>query len=370
MSADDLLAEVLPPRPSLAGLLEDVGDFGDRFVSFANVHQRAAFQLFIAHVYAIDAAPAAAYMRVTSAAEESGKTTTLEVIGELLGDRALNAMFVSPAGVFRARDKLGPVTLLLDEIDNTLKDRKDDGARDLLALVNGGYRRSAKVIRTVGQNHDVKVFPAFGPAVIAGLGTLHPTTESRCIPIVLERKMRGSGERWLPHLLVDEIASLRRRLVAWASDDTIARLRVVRPMIPPELRDRHAEVWWGMFAIADEAGAGWPQRARTAALTLHGDRDASATASLGVLLLDHIRAAFAEIDSDRLPTAELLRLLVANEEGPWGRFWGAEMHRDGQPLSAATDLARKLRPFGVKPRVIRVGDETPRGYQRSDFADA
>lgn len=355
-----------------ADLLEQVGNFADRFVSFANDHQRAAVQLFIAHVYAVAAAPAAAYLRITSAAEECGKTTTVEVIGELLGDRALSAMSVSPAAVFRARDKLGPIALLLDEIDNTLRDRKDDGARDLLALVNGGYRRSARVVRTVGQNHEPKVFVAFGPAVIAGLGSLHPTTESRCIPIVLERKMRGSGERWLPHLVADEIANLRQQLAAWAADsDRIDRLRVARPEIPAELRDRHAEVWWGMFAIADEAGGDWPIRARTAALVLHGERDQDATASLGVLLLAHVRSAFAEADTDRLPSAELIRLLVTNEEGPWGRFWGAELGREGPPRAAATDLARHLRPFGVKPKVIRVSDgTTPRGYHVDDFADA
>ena len=319
----------------------------------------------------MDAAPAAAYLRITSAAEESGKTTTVEVIGELLGDRALSAMSVSPASVFRARDKLGPVALLLDEIDNTLRGRRDDGARDLLALVNGGYRRSARVLRTVGQNHEPKVFAAFGPAVIAGLGSLHPTTESRCIPIVLERKMRGSGERWLPHLVADEIAALRQRLAAWADPDTIDRLRAARPEIPAELRDRHAEVWWGMFAIADEAGGDWPLLARTAALVLHGERDQDATASLGVLLLAHVRSAFAEADTDRLPSAELIRLLVTNEEGPWGRFWGAELGREGPPRAAATDLARHLRPFGVKPKVIKLADgTTARGYSLVDFADA
>ena len=105
------------------------------------------------------------------------------------------------------------------------------------------------------------------------------------------------------------------------------------------------------------------------AVALHAGRDQE-TASLGVLLLGHVRAAFAEATTDRLSTTELLQLLVANEEGPWGRWWGSELGRDGAPRAAAADLAAKLRPFGVKPRTIRVGDGTPRGYLLADFAEA
>jgi hypothetical protein len=168
---------------------------------------------------------------VTSAAEESGKTTLLEVLELLLGDRCLNLVSASPSFIFRHRDKVGPVALLLDEIDNTLKDRKDDGARDVLALVNSGQRRSAKVGRTVGRDHDGRFFRAFGPAAIAGLGSLNPTTESRCIPILLERKVRGSGERWLPFLVESEGRTIGARLAAWASEETIAALGQARPRI-------------------------------------------------------------------------------------------------------------------------------------------
>lgn len=357
-------------KPSLADALQEVEAFVGRFVSFQSDLQLAAVVLWIAHVCAIDGAHAAAYLRITSAVEESGKTTLLEVLELLLGDRAINAVSISPAAVFRTRDRIGPVALLLDEIDQTLRDRKDDGARDLLALVNAGYRRSAAVIRTVGPNHETRRFAAFGPAAIAGLGSLHPTTESRCIPIVLDRKIRGEGERWIPFLVAGEAGGIREQLDQWASEPAVGRLRQARPAIPSELRDRHAEVWWSLLAIADEAGGDWPRRARAAAVSLHADRDARATASLGVLLLGHIQEAFAESSRDRLSTAELLGRLVANEEGPWGRWWGAELNRDGPPRAAATDLAAKLRPFGVKPRKLRIGEETPRGYQVEDFTGA
>jgi hypothetical protein len=356
-----------PERRTLGEILTSVEAFVGRFVTFTNTHQSAAVALWLAHVHAIDAAPSAAYLRITSAAEEAGKTTLVECIEALLGSRALNAVSVTPAALFRTRDKVGPVALLLDEIDNTLRDRKDDGARDLLAIVNAGYRRSAAVLRTVGNNHEAKRFAAFGPAVIAGLGNLHPTTESRCIPIVLERKLTTQGERWLPFLFTDEIATLRAELVAWASPEVIEQVRRMTPELPSGLRDRHAEVWWAMFSIADLAGGDWPQRARDAATILHGERDANATSGLGVLLLRHIHQAFEEAAVDRLFTVDLLHRLVDNEEGPWGRFWGAELKREGPPSAAATELAAKLRPFGPRPQQVRIGDATRKGYLADEF---
>jgi hypothetical protein len=365
----------LDPRPPvLADLLTEAKDFIRRFVIFADEHQEVAVTLWVAHCYAIKAAFAAAYLRVKSAAEESGKTTLLEVLKLLLGDHAVNGFSLSPSSVFRLRDKVGAVALLFDEVDNALRNRQDEGARDLLALVNAGYRRSsASVWRTVGNSFEPKEFKVFGPAAISGIGQLHSTTESRCIPIELKRKIRKQGDRWIPFLVEDEGQALGEGFRAWANDETVAALRSATPDIPEGLRDRHVEVWWGMWAIADMAGGEWPDAARKAALALHGGADAEAAMSAGVLLLNHIRAAFEEARSDRLSTVQLLRRLVEIEEGPWGKWWGAEVARSTDsepPTAAAVDLAKHLRPFGIKPKVIKMPDgSTPRGYLREGFEE-
>jgi len=368
---------------SLAILLDDLEGFTRRFVSFQNEHQSAVVALWTAACYVIDAAPAAPYLRITSAVEESGKSTLIEVLRELLGPRGIGGESITPAAVFRTRDKVGSVALLLDEIDQTLRDRKDDGARDLLAIVNAGYRRSATAWRVVGKDFEPRQFKAFGPCAIAGLGTLAATTESRCIPIVLERKDRGTGERWLPFRLAEEINALISAAESWASTEGVLdELRGADPKLPPELRDRQVEVWWIMFAIADLAGGGWGARARTAAVSLHTGRDAEDSMSLSVLLLSHIRAVFDARKADRLPTVELLREVVDLEAGPWARWWAADVEKaeklDGPPpRRAGADLAAKLkvfrRPDGkpIKPHVIKLEDgRTPRGYLLEDFEDA
>jgi len=336
-----------------------------------------ASTLWVAHVHAIEAAPMAAYLRVKSVAEESGKTTLLEVLHQLLGGRGINATSVSPAVVYRLRDKVGPVALLLDESDKTMARRQDDNAQDLVAIVNSGYRRSATVYRTEGRSFEPRAFKAFGPAAIAGIGHLEPTTESRCIPVVLTRKPRGSLERFISFRVEPDANEILNRFRAWAAPEVIDHLRDQTPAYPPELRDRHVEAWWNMLTIADLAGGEWPLAARAAALALHVDGDNEATFSTGVLLLAHLKTVFEESQVDRMPSADLIRALVANESGPWAKWWSAEANREGSPRAAATDLARKLRGFErpdgepIAPHVIKMRDgTTPRGYHAEDFETA
>jgi Protein of unknown function (DUF3631) len=82
-------------------------------------------------------------------------------------------------------------------------------------------------------------------------------------------------------------------------------------------------------------------------------------------LLADVRRVFGR--EERLATETLLQRLVALEESPWGAMPGRGAGA-GKPLDARV-LARRLRPYDIRPRVIRIGEETPRGYERSDFAD-
>jgi hypothetical protein len=103
--------------------------------------------------------------------------------------------------------------------------------------------------------------------------------------------------------------------------------------------------------------------------------------SLSVLLLSHVQRVFRARGRDRLRTLDLLSGLVDLQEGPWARWWAADVEhaeRDGvAPRKAGADLAHKLKPFrkpdgnAIKPRVIKLPDgSSPRGYHLEDFADA
>ena len=85
---------------------------------------------------------------------------------------------------------------------------------------------------------------------------------------------------------------------------------------------------------------------------------------IGTTLLADIRDIFAASATDRLPSAKLTESLATIEGRPWTE-WGK--HR--RPMSV-NQLANQLRRFGITPRGIRVGDETPRGYLLDDFKEA
>jgi hypothetical protein len=91
----------------------------------------------------------------------------------------------------------------------------------------------------------------------------------------------------------------------------------------------------------------------------------------GVTLLSAIRDAFVDADVDRLATKELLERLINQEtDAPWAGWWENDL-RNGNTRGPAAKLARLLKPYGIKARVIRLPDNTtPRGYLQQDLEDA
>jgi hypothetical protein len=124
-----------------------------------------------------------------------------------------------------------------------------------------------------------------------------------------------------------------------------------------------ADNWRPLFAIAEVAGGDWPQRVRAAFLVLTATVDLDAQ-GVGTMLLSDIREIFAERRVDRLPSKDLAAALPEIE----GRLW-AEWGKHRKPIST-NQLANQLNRFGISPRGIRVGDETPRGYLLDDFKEA
>lgn len=85
---------------------------------------------------------------------------------------------------------------------------------------------------------------------------------------------------------------------------------------------------------------------------------AGTDADLGIALLADLRAAFGT--QDRLTSDHIVKTLLAEEEQPWRHA-----------MLNARALAQRLRPFGIRPRVVRTGDDAfARGYLAADFAEA
>ena len=113
------------------------------------------------------------------------------------------------------------------------------------------------------------------------------------------------------------------------------------------------------MAISDLAGGDWPARAREAATAIVSGRVAE-DQSLGVRLLSDIQVVLN--GDDRMSSVALAHALNTIEESGWAG-WNA-----GKGIGPH-DLARRLKPYGVGPRTIRVAGETPKGYLREQFID-
>jgi len=255
---------------------------------------------------------------------------------------------------------MAPLTLLLDETDTFLANNDE-----LRGVLNSGFHRSGFVVRVVEKDgeHVPVQFATFAPVAFAGIGELPDTLEDRSVPVVLQRKgtgdtitrLRAPGAR-------GHLAELAQRLARWAADDA-ARLDR-DPDMPAELGDREQDICVPLLSIADQAGGDWPAKARRALLTLFRRRAAEgSTMEAGTLLLGDIKALFAEIGAEQMPSAEIAEKLGKMEERPWPEW------RRGMPITAP-QLANQLRPFGVRPSTIRRDRDTAKGYRREQFAEA
>ncbi|MGH2545707.1 MAG: DUF3631 domain-containing protein [Actinomycetota bacterium] len=321
-----------------------------------------ALSLWVAETHAQDAFDVAPYVNIDSPEKRSGKSR-IEEVGEHLVRQPLRVNDASPAYVYRS---MAGATLLLDEADKVFAG-KDEYSAALTGAINAGWRRGSgagRVDKNGGQLTPVK-FDAFGPKMLAGIGRKVPDTiQDRAIPLHMERKAPGERvARIRQRKLPGELGPIADRLTAWAKS-AVNQLAEAEPDLPEELHDRAQDIWEPLLAVADMAGGAWPERARQAAVALHGaffEED-----SPRVRLLRDIRTVFTDRGEDRIASVDLVSALNEIEESPWG----------GWPMDPRK-LARELKPFKapsgdkIKPGTVRLEDgRTPKGYYAEQFADA
>ena len=92
--------------------------------------------------------------------------------------------------------------------------------------------------------------------------------------------------------------------------------------------------------------------------------------SFGVQLLADLKQIWEEEDNesvgDNAYSSYLCSALNNLEDRPWAG-WGKGRVRQGV---TQRDLARMLRPYGVRSKTVRRDGSTGKGYQREQFEDA
>jgi putative DNA primase/helicase len=333
-----------------AGLLSMVRKRLVRHVSFANEEQAVAAVLWAAFAWTHEAHTHSPILLVTSAERDCGKTTLLALV-RFLTPRPLFTAEISPAALYRSIEKWRP-TIVLDEADKIFLANDE-----LRAVVNTGWTRGSGIIRCHPETNEPMQFPTFCPKAIGMKGKKLPdTTLSRCIVLELKRKLPSEDVQGFDHQDNGELVTLRRMLARWAHDH-MDELKGAEPVAPEGFDNRLADNWRPLLAIADLAGAEWPELARKAAVRL-SPLDQS---SVGTMLLADIKATFEEAGRDRLSSDEIVEALHGLEGRPWAE-WG----KASRPLTK-NQLAGLLRDFRVFPVNVRVGSKVPKGYLLSAF---
>lgn len=333
--------------------LDLVESYLRRYVAYPNDHAVTAHALWIAHCHLIDEFDTTPRLAFMSGEKRSGKTRALEVTQQLVPNPEL-FFSPSPAAMVRLINS-GSYVVMTDEIDGIFgKDKSSDGAIDLRTALNSGYKRGATYPRCKPNTLEVERLKAFAPVAVAGIGSLPDTLADRAVVISMRRRMRSEQVETFRHRYANDVASpIREALAVWCERASLPD----EPVIPVE--DRAAEVWEPLIRIADAAGGDWPSRAREAAIYFTQANAEFEARTDGVDLLEHIRDAF--LGADKIWTTTLLARLVERDESPW-----ADIH--GRPLDPR-GLSRKLAPYRVKSRDVKINGTTRKGFYKSDFHD-
>jgi hypothetical protein len=137
----------------------------------------------------------------------SGKTWALEVLASI-GFRPFLTASITVASLFRVCDYFN-LTLFLDETETyMIKDR-----REIMNLLNSGYRKGSKAVRTedTKEGYKIRSFNTFGFKALSGTKDLIDTLRSRCIILNMSEATRDIKT------CIDEETSekLRRKLLAY-----------------------------------------------------------------------------------------------------------------------------------------------------------
>jgi hypothetical protein len=334
-----------------AALLGSMSSAIRRYVMLPD-HVAIAAALWALHTYLLDAIYITPRLAITSPEKQCGKTTLLDVLARLVW-RPLPAANATAAALFRTVEKVRP-TLLVDEADTFLPDNEE-----VRGILNSGHRRGGSVLRIVGDDHEPQQFSTYSACAIALIGQLPGTLADRSIEIALRRRRPDEPVEPLRAGRTGELDALARQARRWAADH-VERVSAADPLMPAGIINRVADNWRPLLAIAGEAGAEWPKRAREALAAIQATVEDE---SKRIWLLADIRAIFGERGVDRLASEKLVEALVAIEGQPWAEW------NKGRSLTT-NGLARLLKPFVIKPATIRIGDETAKGYYLTQFVEA
>jgi putative DNA primase/helicase len=157
-----LFQEITPyDQPvKLDELLSELSGVIRKFVVLGS-YSHVALPLWIAFTYCINSVDTAPILAISSPEKRCGKTTLLSILDKLVY-RPLPTASITASPLYRLIELHQP-TILIDEADTFIR-----GTEGLAGIINSGHTRTAaRVIRSVGDNHEPKAFSTWCPKAIA-----------------------------------------------------------------------------------------------------------------------------------------------------------------------------------------------------------
>jgi hypothetical protein len=325
---------------------------------FVTPHERMAIALWLLHTWVFERFIITPRLALLSPIEGCGKTTLLALL-EALARKPWRTDDVSAAAIYYQVAREPHTSFMIDEGDNL-------GLLEnhfLRRVFNSGHRRGGNTSRFI--DGRPRKIPTFAPLAVAAIGNVLPRPFMH--RSVLISMMRPPPDVGLERLDEQDpsLSASRAEIEKWAHACALTR----EPTMPAELRNREADNWRVLLAIADDLGHG--EQARVAAIALTTGRHDE---PVSVTLLRHIRDVFDSHDIDRCASKQLVAELLALPDGAYNEWRGPRDDRPPRKLTMSA-LAEALAPFGIRPKPLwprqrKPGDKTFRGYDKEQFATA
>lgn len=188
----------------------------------------------------------AAFPRLNLLGEKGSGKSKLEA---LLAEVCFNGLLrinPTPAVLFRLASALRP-TLCLDEVEGlSTEDR-----REILAIINAGYKRGAAVDRVEGEAREIISYQVYAPMSLAGIKELNTVTEDRAIVLVMQK----SQDSMRLNAAVDPASPLWGKVRGMGYQLALTRFGEVAAayeglQAPTWLMGRERELWSPLLALA------------------------------------------------------------------------------------------------------------------------
>lgn len=310
--------------------------------------------LWVVLTYVYERFRYAAYVHVHSPLPRCGKTRLMQLIALFVAGETPIVAIPTPAALFRSERRC----LIVDEVDH-LSNIDQGRYGDLIALLNVGFSRGAKIERVVPDGKggfSVKQFDVYYPKMFAGLSELTDTLADRTLHVAMSRthiRMPRLNERRLE----GEAETIRTALQQWAdrNGESLEATYLNLPDTIPDLEgfdDRFQDISEPLMVLASVADSECSKGPRILPALLLGLKTCSQ------------ERVIHPLEQQANVLARAIRPHLRHEQT---RFFTSDMllyfcqHNDELAhLRSGKALAPFLKIFGLSPKKDKTG--TKRGY--------